>query len=132
MADTHVSNKLRQKLDSKCEKLRFIEYSIELKAYRLLNESTNKILVRRDIPFNETDFGHSNECIPNFESAPVELQYIIEPNNQEFMQKEPALNTSNQPQQFQPRRSERTHQPPQLFGVDEYVSTTSSTLGLFC
>ena len=112
-------------MDSKCEKLRFVGYSIESKAYRLLDESTNKIRVRRDVVFNENDFGHVNEhysaSIP--ESTPVKT-YTIDTNSQEPMQSVSGENTSNQ-QRPQLRRSERTHQPPKRFGVDEYVSTTA-------
>jgi len=50
----------RNKLDKKSEKLWFVGYSIQSKGYRLLNES-QKVIVRRDVVFNESDFGHAEE-----------------------------------------------------------------------
>ena len=39
------------KLSNKAEKLRFIGYSSQTKGYRLIDESTSKVLVRRDVIF---------------------------------------------------------------------------------
>ena len=36
------------KLSKKAEKLRFIGYSLKTKGYRLIDEGTSKVLVRRD------------------------------------------------------------------------------------
>ena len=44
------------KLSKKAEKLRFIGYSLKTKGYRLIDEGTSKVLVRRDVIFNEADF----------------------------------------------------------------------------
>eukprot|EP00731_Ephydatia_muelleri_P036346 Em0239g7a len=48
--------KWKDKLSKKAEKLRFIGYSLQTKAYRLINDDTGKIIVRRDVIFNESDF----------------------------------------------------------------------------
>ena len=55
---------LRKKLDKKAVKLRFVGYSIQSKAYRLLDEKTSKIYIRRDVIFNEKDFGQKTEEVP--------------------------------------------------------------------
>ena len=60
MAYAHVPDALRQKLDKKAEKLRSVGYSRNSKGYRLLDEKTQKVIVRRDVTFNETDFGYSS------------------------------------------------------------------------
>ena len=60
MAYAHVPDALRQKLDKKAKKLRFVGYSKNSKGYRLLDEKTQKVIVRRDVTFNETDFGYSS------------------------------------------------------------------------
>ena len=57
IAYAHVPDVQRQKLDKKARKFRFIGYSIQSKGYRLLDESTRKVFVRRDVVFNESDFG---------------------------------------------------------------------------
>ncbi len=41
-------------------------YSIHPKGYRILNEETQSVVVRRDVTFNENDFGQSNQkCTRN-------------------------------------------------------------------
>ena len=40
---------MRQKLDRKAEKMRFVGYSRHPKGYRLLNESTGRVIIRRDV-----------------------------------------------------------------------------------
>ena len=57
MAYAHIPDSQRTKLDKKAEKMRFVGYSIQSKGYRLLDEKTRNVLVRRDVVFNETDFG---------------------------------------------------------------------------
>ena len=47
----------RQKLDKKAMKLRFFGHSILSKCYRLLDEETSRIYVRREVVFNEQHFG---------------------------------------------------------------------------
>ena len=44
---------IRQKLDEKSEKCIFIGYCTQSKAYKLYNLVSEKILVRRDVIFNE-------------------------------------------------------------------------------
>ncbi|KAL5499747.1 hypothetical protein EMCRGX_G011207 [Ephydatia muelleri] len=50
----------KDKLSKKAEKLRFIGYSLQTKAYRLINDDTGKIIVRRDVIFNESDFQYDS------------------------------------------------------------------------
>ena len=60
---THVPDAQMQKLDKKAMKLRFVGYSIQSKGYRLLDTETSQIYVRRDMVFNEQDFGHGTESL---------------------------------------------------------------------
>ena len=55
-AYSHVPNKERGKLDKKAQRMCFIGYSKNPKGYRLINLNTNKVVTRRDVVFNETDF----------------------------------------------------------------------------
>ena len=57
VAYSHVPNVECLKLDKKGEKMWFLGYSKESKGYRLLDERTRKIVTRRDVIFNEADFG---------------------------------------------------------------------------
>ena len=57
-------------MDKKAEKLRFLSYSRNSKGYWLLDEKTQKVVVRRDISFNETDFGYSSTN-PNTEAKEI-------------------------------------------------------------
>ena len=58
-AYAHIPSIHRQKLDRKSQKLHFVGYSKELKGYRLLDEKSMRVTVRRDVIFNEADFGCS-------------------------------------------------------------------------
>ena len=49
----HIEDQLRKKLDDKAEKLIFVGYSDESKAYRLLDIKTNEIKISRDVHFGE-------------------------------------------------------------------------------
>ena len=48
----------RRKLDDKAVRLRFVGYDRTTKGYRLIDEDTRKVYKRRDVAFNEYDFGH--------------------------------------------------------------------------
>ena len=82
---------------------------------RLLNEKTEKVCIRRDVIFNEVDFGKCAE--PDVGS---EDPNVIEATREE-------LDKVNQPEAAhqQPTRQIR---PLVRYGVDEYVDTASCTL----
>ena len=63
IAYAHVPDCSRQKLDQKAMKMGFVGYSLKQKGYRLYDENkrNRKIFIRRDVTFNETDFGHANK-----------------------------------------------------------------------
>ncbi len=52
----HIPDCNRKKLDNKAEKLRFVGYSTNSKGYRLYSEHRNKMLMRRDVTFDERNF----------------------------------------------------------------------------
>ena len=54
------TGKERKVESKKAEKLRFIGYSLKTKGYRLIDEGTSKVLVRRDVIFNEADFQYNS------------------------------------------------------------------------
>lgn len=47
----HIPKEKRRKLDDKAKKLIFVGYSEESKAFRLLDKSTNKVVISRDVVF---------------------------------------------------------------------------------
>ena len=113
------------KLSNKAEKLRFIGYGLQTKGYHLIDESTSKVLVRRDVICNESDFqydssktkvtdegtttNHEQVMVPEDEE-PIELP--IEPQPQEQVVQE---------QQHRYPRRQRT--APVRYGIDEFVDT---------
>ena len=115
IAYAHVPDTQRRKLDQKAVKLRFVGYSVQSKAYRLLDERTSQVYTRRDVIFNEQDFGRSTEKPPQNEEPLETVEVESRPDE--------AFNEQEEPP---PRRqSERTRQPPVRFGRDEYVAATS-------
>ena len=59
LAYVHVPDQNRQKLDAKSESCIFVGYSEELKAYKFYNPLTNRLIVLRDVIFDEGGvYGH--------------------------------------------------------------------------
>ena len=113
-AYAHVPDAQRNKLDKKSQKYRFVGYSNESKGYRLLEEKSSKVFIRRDVIFNETDFGQrTKEVNTQQEKVEIEIKPEVEPDTQ---------NESEEP-----RRSERQRQPPVRYGLDEYADTAATT-----
>ena len=63
-ACAHVPDSSRQKFDPKSVKTLFVlpGYSITQKGYGLYDENRRKIFTRRDVIFNETEFGRTNRA----------------------------------------------------------------------
>ena len=57
MEHSRVPNAQRQKLDKKAMKLQLVGYFIKYKCYNLLDVKTSWIYARREVVFNEQDFG---------------------------------------------------------------------------
>jgi len=61
-AYAHVPKELRRKLDEKVKEIVFVGYAEDAKGYRLLNKSTDKVIVSRDVNFLE-DGSEAKEVI---------------------------------------------------------------------
>jgi len=61
-AYAHVPKELRRKLDEKAKELVFVGYAEDAKGYRLLDKSTDKVIVSRDVNFLE-DGSEAKEVI---------------------------------------------------------------------
>eukprot|EP00731_Ephydatia_muelleri_P037673 Em0533g3a len=128
--------KWKDKLSKKAEKLRFIGYSLQTKAYRLINDDTGKIIVRRDVIFNESDFQYDSttgtvgaEGI-TFKRDEVVIQEIPkEVEWPEQVQEEVELEQEQQEQEDaeQSRYPRRMRIAPTRYGIDEYVGTVLMT-----
>ena len=57
MAYAYIPDSERRKLDKKSRKMCFVGYSLTSKGYRLFDETNQKMYIRRDMEFNENDFG---------------------------------------------------------------------------
>ena len=118
MAYAHVPDVQRQKLDKKAVKLRFIGYSIESKGYRLLDEKTSRVYTRRDVVFNEQDFGQEKAHEESTDKVEVN------PSSEERDQLDPPRRA--EPEQVEPRRSGRARRPTVRFGIDEFADMVTS------
>ena len=114
-AYAHVPDSLRQKLDQKAVKMRFVGYSLTQKGYRLYDENKRKIFIRRDVTFNETDFGHANR-----------VQLEVEEGNDKSPEEE-----SDQEKPSDTRCSTRERKPP-VYYHDEYAGITTAAYGPLC
>jgi hypothetical protein len=109
MAYAHVPDVERKKLDKKAKKLRFLGYSSTQKGYRLHDMETHRVVVRRDVTFNESDFGHQKETLG--------IRVQADGNTDD-----PVVAVDGGGNQ-EPRRSQRVTRGkgPVRFGFDEYA-----------
>lgn len=61
VAYAHIPAQERRKLDKKTVKLRFVGYANNAKGYRLFDEEKRRILIRRDVIFDESNFNFNQE-----------------------------------------------------------------------
>lgn len=98
----------------------FVGYCKNAKGYRLLDEKTRKIVKKRDVTFNETDFYLAT---PGAETETRNREIGVEPESSKS-EEEPCQveNDSQQPEEI-PRRSERQRGPPVRYGYTEHADT---------
>ena len=91
-------------------RLRLVGYDLRSKGYRLIDEN-GKLYKRRDVIFNENDFGHCD----------ISPMATIEETVDVKEEVEEVKPVESEPQE--PRRSGRTRRPPLRFMIDEYVDS---------
>jgi len=73
----HVPSELRQKIDEKAEVMVMVGYSLRSKGYRLYKPKHSKVVVRRDVVFDESKLGlpalASNQSENNSETFTTDL-----------------------------------------------------------
>ena len=109
VAYAHIPDVARQKLSKKAERYHFIGYSKAQKGYRLIDEKTRRVVVRRDVIFNETDFGAGTNGVSTKMKEVLEVDAEVDP----------VACTEMNPGVVS-RRSERNHQPVIRFGINDY------------
>ena len=118
MGYAYILDATRQgKLSSKAWKLRFVGYSLQAKGYSLIDETTLKVIIQRDVIFYEFDFESNSstvkvnevndEIIVDEEKAPENGQ-VQHPQESPLQQQSSQL--SQLPQQPQPQEEEH-HYP---------------------
>ena len=73
---THSKRSQRRKLDKKAEKYRFVGYGTTAKGYRLFDDQSRQVVVRRDVVFNEDDFGNTSQSHKELEETPTLQQSL--------------------------------------------------------
>lgn len=124
MPYAHVPDSERRKLDKKSKKMRFVGYSLTSKEYRLFDETNRKMYIKRDVEFNENDFGQKRVMTtePDPRCKEAEQNEVI-PRKDEGEQEEMKNLEEDCPRE--PRRSVRTRKAPVRYGYDEYADTAT-------
>eukprot|EP00795_Rhopilema_esculentum_P009748 gene9748-biopygen2709 len=117
IAYAHIPGAERRKLDKKANRLRFLGYSANQKGYRLFDMQSKRIVIRRDVNFNENDFGSQKQY----------LKMGPEPAKEDKRQTEPTERDTDA-EESHPRRSQISTKgvPPPRFGLDEYADVTEA------
>ena len=111
----HVPSAERRRLDKKAHRMCFIGYSKNPKGYRLIDLSSNKVVTRRDVAFNETDFHFVDR---NDESVSISPDLVNETEDE-------IVESESQPAE-PPRRSLRAAQCPDYYGYSESADTVTT------
>ena len=132
MAYAHISTDRRRKLDPKATKMRFVGYSLTSKGYRLYDEESKKLFVRRDVVFNENDFDFKGKLMTHETSEKKEHEFFEVSSDgvtgvPERVLLEENANVEFGEQETNPelRRSERTRKQPVRFGFEEFSGQSS-------
>ena len=103
----------RRKLMPKAEKLRLVGYGPNSTGYRLFDEQSRKLVIRRDVQFNENDFGR--ETVLDCDPVPTPVQQSSSSNLEQVeSQSQPSADNSEPAPAI--RRSLRKRKEPNRFG----------------
>ena len=113
MAYAYVPDSNRNgKLSKKAERLRFVGYNLQTKGYCLIDESTSKVIIRRDVIFNEADFQNGRGINKNLDC----FNDDVIPEGEESVVQQP--DDQDQGHHWYPARQRRL---PVRYGIDEYT-----------
>ena len=112
----------KESLIVKSKKMRFIGYSLVSKGYRLYDELKRKVFVRRDVAFNEYEFGNKDVVQVRGLDAPNQKDEKVKHEPKREEQQDVTIERIEEEQNKLPeRRSERVKRPPIRYGYDEYA-----------
>jgi hypothetical protein len=114
----HIPGSQRNKMSKKTIKLRFVGYSSQSKGYRLIDDETGKVVIRRDVVFNEEDFNMN--AIKEQPKQIIEVDVNSEKAGTEDIEKENAQTEEIEPENI--RYPDRVRSVPVRYGVDQYIS----------
>ena len=123
MAYAHVPEGERRKLDSKSNRMRFVGYSLTSKGYRLFDETNRKLYIRRDVEFNENNFGQTKVMTTEPDQNGEETKQNAVTTTGDEEQEGETKKSEDMPQVA--RQSERTRKAPVRYGYDEYADTST-------
>ena len=109
IAYAHIPDEERRKLDKKAVKLRFVGYANNAKGYRMYDEEKRRILIRRDVIFDESNFSWKQEM----KETCSENEITIKTDESETQHEVTADSTV--------RTSGRIRHAPRRFGYDEFA-----------
>ena len=124
MAYAHVPDCERRKLDTKSKKMRFVGYSLTSKGYRLFDETNRKLYIRRDVEFNESDFGQTSAMTTEPDPKSMEVKQNADTTAKDEEEVAETRRSETEDQQ-ELRRSERIRKTPVRYGYDEYADTAT-------
>ena len=96
--------------------MRFVGYSLTSEGHRLFDETNRKLHIRRDVEFNESDFGQKSFMTTE-----------PDPKSMEVKQNADTIAKDDEEEQQKLRRSGRTRKSPVRYGYDEYAATATYT-----
>ena len=123
MAYANVPEGERRKLDSKSKRMRFVGYSLTSKGYRLFDETNRKLFIRRDVEFNENNFGQTKVMTTEPDQNGEETKQNAVTTTGDEEQEGETKKSEDMPQVA--RQSERTRKAPVRYGYDEYADTST-------
>ena len=119
----HVPEGERRKLDSKSKRMRFVGYSLTSKGYSLFDETNRKLYIRRDVEFNENNFGQTKVMTTEPDQNGEETKQNAVTTTGDEEQEGETKKSEDMPQVA--RQSERTRKAPVRYGYDEYADTST-------
>ena len=109
------------------KKMRFVGYSLTSKGFRLFDETNRKLYIRRDVEFNENDFGQKQALTtePDQKGEDVKQNAGTTTKDEEEVSEMKKLGKEEEDTPQESRKSERTRKPPARYGYDEYADTAT-------
>ena len=107
--------------------MRFVGYSLTSKGYRHFAETNRKLYIRRDVEFNENDFGQKQALTtePDQMGEDVKQNAGTTTKDEEEVSEMKKFEKEEEDTPQESRKSERTRKPPARYGYDEYAETAT-------